>query len=424
MPKQSVRTGPSDDDTWDTEVDYEDQFRIKGAGSNAQRLDLSQGIFYLGTVKYFFPGGNISLIAVANGTYDLVIDTLLNVSFVAVGAEAANQFSLYRCLIQNNRCVSALDIRVGQVKPGAGGGGGGVDTQNDSAPIGTPATTIDFQGGIIASGGATTAVNVDWEDDNPAAIAGAGSPGVGADEVSRKDHVHPCIQFGAIPDPGIGVVAVGPANVDGVSPNYARVDHEHEGVHSVSVNGGAGITGDVDLVDGTDFTFTDIGGGQIQGDYTGPTAPSPGAGILPVGPADVDGVSGDFARVDHEHEGVSGIGANGGAVQSGDIDLIDTATVTVNDLGGGQFSLDGVPPTVLPGGGDQEKPWDYHELLTLLEPYMDTGFANNGMPSQRCVQMIETDDVKKLLILWHNGGDADDFLTSPPYLELTTVINA
>jgi hypothetical protein len=148
MPKQSVRTGPSDDDTWDTEVDYEDQFKVRGVGSNARRLDITQGIFYLGPVKYFFTGGNVSLVGVADGTYDLVLDTLNNVSLVAVGAEAADQFSLYRCVILSNHCLSATDIRVGQVKP-ASGGGGDLYTNSDPTPAdigGIPAgSTFNLQ---------------------------------------------------------------------------------------------------------------------------------------------------------------------------------------------------------------------------------------------------------------------------------------
>jgi len=141
MSKQSVRTGSGDDDTWDTEVDYEDQFTIKGAASNSLQLNITGGIFYLGPTKYLFPGGSISLVGVLDGTYDLVIDTFFNLSFVAVGAEAADQFSLYRCLIENERCVTAQDIRAGQVKPGSGGGG---DLYTNSNP------TPDPLGGIPA----------------------------------------------------------------------------------------------------------------------------------------------------------------------------------------------------------------------------------------------------------------------------------
>jgi hypothetical protein len=415
MSKQSVRTGPSDDDTWDTEVDYEDQFKVRGAGSNARRLDITQGIFYLGSVKYFFTGGNVSLVGVADGTYDLVLDTLYNVSLVAVGAEAANQFSLYRCVILSNHCLSATDIRVGQVKPGAGGAGAGVDTQDDTVPVDTPATTIDFGEGLDATGGGgTTTVDTHWEDDAPEAIAAVADPGVASDEVSRKDHVHSCTQFGAIPDPGVGILAVGPASVDGISPDYARLDHEHEGVHSVSANGGAGNTGDVDLRDGTGFSFTDLGGGVIQGDYTGTTVPSPGAGILAVGAANVDGVSADYARVDHVHEGVHSVAKSGDPALTGDVTLTEGANVTITQVANNiQIAASG-GGAVTPGGGDQEKAWDYHELLKLIEPDMPAGFANNGMPSQRQIQMVTTDGVTKILILWHDGQttDAKFYLTT------------
>jgi len=60
MPKQTVRTGPSDDDQWDTEVDFEDQFQLKGAGSNTLQLNVSPGVFYLGPTKYLYPGGSIT----------------------------------------------------------------------------------------------------------------------------------------------------------------------------------------------------------------------------------------------------------------------------------------------------------------------------------------------------------------------------
>jgi hypothetical protein len=55
---------------------------------------------------------------------------------------------------------------------------------------------------------------------------------------------------GADPIPTGDPVAIGDANAEGAGASLARVDHVHEGVHSVTADGGADTYGDVNLVPG------------------------------------------------------------------------------------------------------------------------------------------------------------------------------
>lgn len=150
------------------------------------------------------------------------------------------------------------------------GGGAGVNTANDGVPVDTPAGTIDFNEGIVATGGGgTTQVDADWAPDgNIQPVANASAGGIGTD--------------------------------------VARGDHEHEGVHSVAKNGSAGLLGDVTLSEGANVTLTQVGNDiaiAAAGGAVGIAVSDEGA---PVDPA---AVSMDFAGA-----GVTASSAGPGAV--------------------------------------------------------------------------------------------------------------
>lgn len=104
-----------------------------------------------------------------------------------------------------------------------GAGGMGVDTQNGGVPVDTPAATIDFNEGVIATGGGgTTQVDCDWAPDG-------------------------------------SIQSVAAANAGGIGVDVARGDHAHEGVHSVSKFGDPALVGDVTLSEGANITLTQVG---------------------------------------------------------------------------------------------------------------------------------------------------------------------
>lgn len=107
--------------------------------------------------------------------------------------------------------------------PFGGGGAGGVNTQHSGVAVDTPATTINFDEGLDATGGlGTTTVDCDWAE-------------VG------------------------DLAAVGAANVAGAGTEVPRSDHAHQGVHSIAEQGAAQLFGDVTVSEGANVTLTQFG---------------------------------------------------------------------------------------------------------------------------------------------------------------------
>ena len=119
--------------------------------------------------------------------------------------------------------------------------------------------------------------------------------------------------------PAATVTSVAAVAVVGTSTNYAREDHVHQGVHKVT---------------GTSDTFGDLiltGAGVTQSGNTftfaGP-AGTPASTVTTVNATSAVGTATNYAREDHQHQGVHGL--NG---LFGDITLAAGANVTLTPVG-------------------------------------------------------------------------------------------
>lgn len=65
-------------------------------------------------------------------------------------------------------------------------------------------------------------------------------------------------QAGKVLLSNIVATSVGSANVKGTSARVSHEDHAHQGVHSISKSGSADLFGDVDLVEGSDISITQV----------------------------------------------------------------------------------------------------------------------------------------------------------------------
>lgn len=102
-------------------------------------------------------------------------------------------------------------------------------------------------------------------------------------------------------------------------------------------------------------------------------------------------------------DGTQGIAFDGNAADFATImEFLSGAGITLSAPGPGQLQIDaiGAVPTI--GGGDQEKPWDYHDITEITRGSFGASYkGNNGYPNQRCMTLLQDG---RLLILWHDGS--------------------
>lgn len=119
------------------------------------------------------------------------------------------------------------------------------------------------------------------------------------------------------------------ANAAGVGTESARVDHAHQGVHSIAKSGSAQLFSDVTLTGtgGTSLTqlAQDI---AIDSPALSSTAPND------VGSAAAIGTGTTSARADHTHRGVTSISKNGSAAMYGQITFSQGANITITQTAG------------------------------------------------------------------------------------------
>ena len=114
--------------------------------------------------------------------------------------------------------------------------------------------------------------------------------------LARADHIHNIPT--AVP------VNIGIANVQGSAPSFSQSDHIHQGIHSLSVNGGTQRFGDVNFQAGLNVTLTDNGVGTFTIATSVPTGPQGSQGPQGIqGPQGPQGAQGS--------QGPQGIGAQG-----------------------------------------------------------------------------------------------------------------
>jgi hypothetical protein len=334
----------------------------------------------------------LSMAAPTSGPVIDDVQNTLNVLVTAVGGDQSTAAWQYP-LAPSNTIVSGVDTHElaleklaikffglaasgGHTHSGVDGDGATVIAVDSIAASGYPAATgniiIAASGDIaISQSGQTITI---YSTPDPAevnslngltgdiVIAASGGTAVGISGQNINIYSNPLAPTATAPQ------SVASANSGGISASAARIDHVHQGVHSVAASGSSAIFGDIVLapsgeisitqsgntitvyaaLDGSavtslnglsgDLTIAASGGtavgvsGQTINVYSNPLAPTSTA-VQSVGTPNAGGTSVSAARVDHVHEGVHSVAVSGSTSLFSDVTFAASGEITLVQSG-------------------------------------------------------------------------------------------